>query len=239
MLERLLCPPLSVPLSQKQYGGLRDALNTLIEALASPTSKGRGALQTTLPPLIAMERRRTDGPGGKNSRENWYINPSDEALIWNAIVLQGLFGAPKIAVVLIRERTERQAYVDWARQLFLDRQSVAGLGLLRQELITLLDRLVDADLYQEKLPNPFADAWPQMGLGPHKGNLLKTLASQTAALSVGDSMMAHYFNGDLKQAYDKACGVATENTLLLKYRDLIITEYQDAKEFDELLDFLR
>ena len=239
VLERLLCPPLSAPLSQKQYGGLRIALNTLVEALASETVKGRGALKTTLPPLIAMERRRTDGPGAKNSRENWYINPADEALIWNAIVLQGLFGVPKIAVLLIRERSERQVYVDWARQLFLDRQSVAGLGLLRQELIILLDRLADADLRQEKLPNPFADAWPQMGLGPHKGNLLKTLASQTAALSVGDSMMAHYFNGELKQAHDKACGVVTDNALLLKYRDLIITKYQDAKEFDELLDFLR
>lgn len=239
MLERLLCPPLSAPLSQKQYGGLRIALNTLVEALANETVKGRGALKNTLPPLIAMERRRTDGPGAKNSRENWYINPVDEALIWNAIVLQGLFGVPKIAVLLIRDRSERQGYVDWARQLFLERQSIAGLGLLRQELIILLDQLPVADLRQEKLPNPFADAWPQMGLGPHKGNLLKTLASQTAALSVGDSMMAHYFNGDLKPAYDKACGVVSDNALLLKYRDLIITEYQDAKEFDELLDFLR
>ncbi|UIP32234.1 hypothetical protein [Stutzerimonas kunmingensis] len=239
MLERLLCPPLSAPLSQKQYGSLRIALNTLVEALASATVKGRGALKTTLPPLIAMERSRTNGPGSTGSREHWYINPADEALIWNAIVLQGLFGVPKIAVLLIRERSERLAYVDWARQLFLDRQSVAGLGLLRQELITLLDRLIEADLNQEKLPNPFADAWPQMGLGPHKGNLLKTLASQTAALSVGDSMMAHYFNGELTQAYDKACGVVTDNALLLKYRDLIITEYQDAREFDELLDFLR
>ncbi len=121
MLERLLCPPLSAPLSQKQYGGLRIALNTLVEALASATVKGRGALKTTLPPLIAMERRRTDGPGAKNSRENWYINPADEALIWNAIVLQGLFGVPKIAVLLIRELSERLGYVVWARQLFLAR----------------------------------------------------------------------------------------------------------------------
>jgi len=31
----------------------------------------------------------------------------------------------------------------------------------------------------------------------------------------------------------------TDSPLLLKYRDLIISEYQDAKEFDDLLDFLR
>ncbi len=239
VLERLLCPPLSGPLSQKQYGALRVALNTLVEALATGTVKGRGALKATLPALIKMERHRTDGPGAFGSREHWYLNPIDEVLIWNAIVLQGLFGTPKISIMLIRDPSERQAYVDWARQLFLDRQSVAGLGLLRQELILLLDRLVEANLSTEKLPNPFADAWPQMGLGPHQGNLLKTLASQTAALSVGDSMMAHYLNGELEQAYERANGVVTDNALMLKYRDLIISEYQDAKEFDDLLDFLR
>lgn len=238
VLEKLLCPPLSPPLSQKQYGGLRTALNTLIEALASETKKGR-ALQTTLQPLIKMERRRTGGPGAGDGREHWYLNPADEVLIWNAIVLQGLFGVPKIAILLIREPSERQAYVDWARQLFLDRQSVAGLGLLREELIILLDQLACADLGKKKLPNPFVDAWPQMGLGPHQGNLLKTLASQTAALSMGDSMLAHYLSGDLEQAYHKACRVVTDNALLLKYRERIITEYQNAKEFDDLLDFLR
>jgi len=239
VLERLLCPPLSAPLSQKQYGALRIALNTLVDALASKTIKGRGALKETLPPLIMMERSRPDGPGATGSRERWYLNPADEVLIWNAIVLQGLFGVPKIAIMLIRDRSERQAYVDWARQLFLDRQSVAGLGLLRQEMIILLDRLANVDLSKEKLTNPFADALPQMGLGPHQGNLLKTLASQTAALSVGDSMMAHYLDGELGLAYERASRVVTDNVLLLKYRDLIISEYQDAKEFDDLLDFLR
>jgi hypothetical protein len=65
------------------------------------------------------------------------------------------------------------------------------------------------------------------------------LATQTAALSVGDSMMAHYLNGDLELAYRQACDVQTDNALLMKYRDLIINEYQEAKEFDDLLDFLR
>lgn len=239
MLERLLCPPLSAPLSQKQYGSLRVALNTLIEALASSTIKGRGALKETLPPLIALERRRNDGPGALGCRERWYLNPADEALIWNAIILQGLFGAPKVAITLIRDFAERQPYVDWARQLFLDRQSVGGLGLLRHEMTVLLDQLGKADLSKEKLTNPFVDALPQMGFGPHQGNLLKTLASQTAALSVGDSMMAYYLNGDLVLAYERACKVVTDSALLLKYRDLIIREYHNAKEFDDLLDFLR
>ena len=240
MLERLLCPPLSPTLSKKQYGTLRVALNTLIEALAPPkVKKERDELKAKPSPLIRMDRRRADGPGAGDSRERWYIHPDDEVLVWNAIVLQGLFGAPKIAGVLIRDRSERQAYVDWAKQLFLDRHSVAGLGLYRQELSLLLDCLVEIDLTQTKLPNPFVDAWPQMGLGPHQGSLLKTLAAQTAVLSVGDSMMTHYLNGELERAYLAANEVVTNSTLLLKYRDLIISEYQDAKDFDDLLDFLR
>jgi hypothetical protein len=240
MLERLLCPPLSPPLSQKQYGALRVALNTLIEALAPPkVKKEQDALKPKPPPLIRMDRRRADGPGAGDGRERWYIHPDDEVLVWNAIVLQGLFGAPKIAGMLIRDRSERQAYVDWAKQLFLERHSVAGLGLYRHELSLLLDSLVDSDLTQTKLPNPFVDAWPQMGLGPHQGSLLKTLAAQTAVLSVGDSMMTHYLNGELERAYLAANEVVTDSPLLLKYRDLIISEYQDAKEFDDLLDFLR
>jgi hypothetical protein len=211
----------------------------LVEALAAKPVPGRGPLKTPLSPVIRMVRRRPAGLGATGSRDSWYLNPADESLVWNAILLHGLFGAPKIVVTLIRDKTQRPAHVDWARQLFLDRQSVAGLGLLRQNLIILLDRLIDADLRIEKLPNPFADALPQMGLGPHSGNLLKTLASQTAALSLGDSMMAHYLNGELELAYEKACGVSTENALLLKYRLLIIKEYEDAKEFDDLLDFLR
>jgi hypothetical protein len=238
VLERLLCPPLSAPLSQKQYGALRVSLNTLIEALAS-AGKGRGALKATLPPLIDMKRSRLNGPGARGSRERWQLNPDNEVLIWNAILLQGLFGVPKIAITLIREHSERKAYVGWASQLFLGRQSVAGLGLLRQEMIILLERLAEADLSKEKLPNPFADALPQMGFGPHEGNLLKTLASQTAVLSMGDSMMAHYLNDELELAYKRANEVVTDNALLLKYRDLIISEYQEAKEFDDLLDFLR
>lgn len=231
LLERLLCPPLSPPLSQKRYGALRSALNTLVEALAGKTAKDPA-------PLINMERKMI-GSGARDSRQRWFINPADQVLVWNAILLQGLFGTPKVAMLLIRAHSERQAYVDWVRQLFLERQSVAGIGLLRQEMALLLDRLADADLHTEKLPNPFADALPQMGFGPHQGNLLKTLASQTAALSLADSMMAHYLNDELELAYQSACAMATDNAILLKYRDLIISEYAQAKAFDDLLDFLR
>ncbi len=123
--------------------------------------------------------------------------------------------------------------------MFLDRQSLAGLGLLRQELIIFLDRLPVADLTHERLPNPFADTLPQMGFGHLRGNLLKSLAAQTASLSLGDSMMAQYLSGDLEQAYLIAREMQTQSELLLQYRSLIIREYEEAKGFDDLLDSLR
>jgi hypothetical protein len=223
-------------LSRKSYGDLRNALNTLIDALATET-KGRGPYGVTQAPLI--KRQSAGGSGAPNARKRWLLDPADAPLIWNAILLQGIFGTSKAAVMLIREVEQRQAYADWARTLFVDRQSVAGLGLLRQELVILLDQLVTADLRVDKLPNPFADALPQMGFGPHQGNLLKTLASQTAALSLGDSMMTYYLDGDLEQAHRAANEIATDNPLLLKYRALITRQYSEARDFDELLDFFR
>lgn len=37
------------------------------------------------------------GSGARDSRQRWFINPADQVLVWNAILLQSLFGAPKIA----------------------------------------------------------------------------------------------------------------------------------------------
>ena len=173
------------------------------------------------------------------SRNRVRMNPAHVTLFRNAILLQGVFGEPKIVVEFLSSDRHREEYANWARQLFLHRQSLAGLGLLRQELVSFLDLLPTADLGTTRLPNPFADALPQMGLGPHKGNLLKTLAAQTAALSVGDGMMIHYLNQDLEQAHACAAQLDTDNPLLQKYSALILREYQQAKDFDDLLDSFR
>lgn len=154
-------------------------------------------------------------------------------------MLQGVFGEPKLVVELMLPKADRKPFVEWAKQLFLDRQSLAGLGLLRQELISFLEKLPDVDLQKERLPNPFADTLPQMGLGHLNGNVLKALATQTAALSLGDSMMTHYLAGNVEKAYEAATQLQTDNALLLRYRELILREYQRAKEFDDLLDSFR
>ena len=238
VFEELLCPPLSKPLSR--HGSLRNSLNTLANALC-PSNKNSGGRSVSRDKQvqITLHWQQLELSNHDDSRTSVRINPADKTLQWNAVLLQGMFGEPKVVVAILTDPAKRNEYTEWARTLFLDRQSVVGLGLLRQELFEFLDRLPQADLKAEKLPNPFAEALPQMGIGPHKGNLLKTLATQTAALSIGDSMMTHYLNGSLEQAYEAACAVVTDNPLLLKYRDLIQVEFQEAKDFDDLLDLLR
>lgn len=41
-------------------------------------------------------------------------------------------------------------------------------------------------------------------------------------------MMAHYFDGRFEQAHLAALEIQTENPVLLKYRDLIVREYEEA-----------
>jgi hypothetical protein len=238
--DDLVCKKIGLAKPLSQHGKLLDALKTLANALC-PSKKEPDEVERTpdREKTIIIQLDWTPLSYGPDSRNRVRINPKHITLLWNAILLQGVFGEPKLVVEFLKPGANRYPLVNWARQLFLERQSLAGLGLLRQELVVFLDRLPVADLYEEHLPNPFADTLPQMGLGHMHGNLLKALATQTAALSLGDSMMAHYLSGDLRQAYMQASKVQTQSELLLQYRDLIIREYEEAKDFDDLLDSLR
>ena len=240
MYETLLCERAGLARPLRQHGKLLDSLNTLANALCPSTKNRDEVYRRPLDrPRSLIELDWQPLHHGKDSRNRVRLNPAHIQLLWNAILLQGLFGEPRLVVDFLRYPTRREALAEWIRELFLERQSLAGVGLLRHELLTLLERLPLADLYREYLPNPFADTLPQMGLGGQASNLLKTLAAQTAALSQGDSMMACYLDGDLEQAYCKASTLETSNALLLKYRHLIVRQYEEARAFDELLDTLR
>jgi hypothetical protein len=238
--EDLLCVRVGLARPLRQHGKLLNSLNTLVNAL-SPSIKEKDVVfrqpDRSKPWVIQLDWEPIGG--GSDSRNRVRINPEHITLLWNAILLQGVFGEPKFVVDFLKPNAKRQPFVDWARQLFLERQSLAGLGMLREELMTFLDRLPAADLHQEWLPNPFADVLPQMGLGDLNGNVLKALAAQTASLSLGDSMMSHYLSGDLEQAYMHACELETQNEVLLKYRELICREYKEAKGFHNFLSALR
>lgn len=242
VIERVLCNEFGLTKPLTQHGKLLDSIKTLANALCPTLKKGKDDGNWRRDPSKPMLIELDWAPAASTSvgsRNRVRMNPAHITLFRNAILLQGVFGEPKIVIEFLTSDSKRQVYADWARQLFLERQSLAGLGLLRQELLTFLELLPAADLQTTLLPNPFADALPQMGLGPHKGNLLKTLATQTAALSLGDGMIIHYLNNDLAEAHACAMALETENPLLLQYRALILREYEQAKEFDDLLDSFR
>lgn len=217
-VERLFGIPLA------RHPVLRNAVNTLVKAMSQAKQ-------------LKLEEESLASASGRN---RWILPRSELIGLSNAILLHGVFGEPKVVIKIFSQPAERCQHAEWARSLLLERQSVASLGLINRELLRFLDLLDSAtDLKQERLPNPFENALPQMGLGDYGGNLLKVLATQTAALSMGDSMMVHYFNGELEQAHAAAVGLQTDNLLLRQYRQMILDAYQEAKAFDDLLDAWR
>lgn len=242
VFERILCIEFGLAKPLSKHGKLLNSIKTLANALCPTLKKGKDDVtwkRDPSKPLLVELDWTPAASTSVGSRNRVRMNPAHITLFRNAILLQGVFGEPKIVIEFLTSSSKRREYADWAKQLFLERQSLAGLGLLRQELLTFLEMLPEADLHATLLPNPFADALPQMGLGPHKGNLLKTLATQTAALSLGDGMMIHYLNNDLVEAHACAVALDTDNPLLQQYRALILREYQQSKEFDDLLDSFR
>lgn len=224
-LQNAVGRPLGVKLVA--HPNLRNCANTLLNALIKAK-------------VIKINRE----PIGCAKNTAHLLIPKLAAVaIFNAVLLNGIFGAPKLVVGLFTGLSSRTEYADYARELLVERQSVAGLGLVRPELIKFINMLgsTSVDLREERLPNPFADSLPQMGIGPAAaaGSLLSLLATQSASLSLGDSMMAHYFDGRFEQAHLAALEIQTENPVLLKYRDLIVREYEEAKAFGDLLEAWR
>lgn len=207
------------------FPALRNSANTLLNALIKEK-------------VISISKERFEY--STSDRSKLLIPKSSAPCLVNAVILQGVFAEPRIVLGLITGDKDRAEYANWARELLVNRQSVAGLGLVRPDLIKFLDMLGanSVDLRKERLPNPFADTLPQMGIGPAAGagSLLRLVATQSASLSLGDSMMAHYFDGRLEDAYQAALQICSDNPLLRKYRDLIISEYEEAKAFGDLLE---
>lgn len=205
-----------------QHQELRNSVNTLVKALEKDG-------------LLRLQQTRIGY--ADDGRHRWTLPDDQLTILHNAMILHGLLGSPKQVCTLLRDSAERRQHASWLHELLVKRQSVASLGLIRPELLQLLAQLeaADLDLQETRLANPF-EVLPQMGLGDYGGNLLKTLAMQTAVLSTGDSMMMHYFNRDLEAAHRAAQSLETDNPMLTHYRELILREYKSAVAFDALLD---
>jgi hypothetical protein len=200
---------------------LRNSINTLFRAL----KKGHILDEANVPIEFTS-----------SESEHWYLLRKDLVAFHNAVILHGIYSEPKVVIKIFQNVDERKELAVWARDILINRQSVASVGLIRHQLTQFLDQLdSQSDLHQKRLTNPFDNALPQMGFGPH-GNLLKVLAAQTAVLSFGDSMMVRFLDGDLEGAAKAARELSTTEPLLSRYKTMILSEFREAAEFDDLLD---
>jgi len=156
----------------------------------------------------------------------------------NAVILQSLLPDPKKVKKVFEDQAFRHDMAKLFGTLLLERRSLVDISLLKPEVTRLLEMLSGSEsLRKVKLANPF-ETLPQLVLdGPV--DLMQAILAQSTSLSSGDAMMAYYLNGDLEAAWESAQAIKTDDSRLLQYRDLIEREYTEAKEFDDLLDFLQ
>jgi hypothetical protein len=214
---------------------LPDAFESLFNRKLSAHHKGRTTITTLFDALISAKLLEKIPDPFKRERESKQLLRDNLVLFHNAVLLQAIYAAPKEVIKIFNDKTDRQQMTSWAKSLLLQQQSVAGIGLIAPEVplfFTLLES--DADLRAEKLPNPFVEL-PQLALDG-SSSLLQRMIVQAAVLSVGDSMMLHYFNGNLEAAKSAAESLPPTDGILECYRQMIVNRHTEAVEFDQLLD---
>jgi len=184
----------------------------------------------------------TESPGGgRGSRGQSWVFRDQLNLLHNAVIIQGLFPSLSDIKKLLKSSgkcPDRQKYAGIAQAILIDKQSIVGISLLREEVKLFIDMLgSDIDLSKNKLPSPF-ETLPQLIL-PESTSAIQALLAQAAVLSAGDTMMIHYLNNDLKGAWAAAQQLQGDNSILNKYKALIEKKYAEAQEFDELLEIFR
>jgi hypothetical protein len=171
-------------------------------------------------------------------RDAVFIRENQLATLHNAILLHAIFGNVKTVKAIFEDAPLRRKHAELAATVFHRRNSLLGVALLDERALALVTALGGAlDLRREKLPNPFATL-PQVAAESRNG-LVTALLAQAGAISAGDSILLAYLQGDLALARERV--LATENFPedLLDLRRCILGDYQEAVDFDDLLDSLR
>ncbi|WP_133408267.1 hypothetical protein [Parashewanella tropica] len=150
----------------------------------------------------------------------------------NAMILQCIFADTKKVKDIFVERKKRTLAAEFIQMLLIDRQSVIGISLSADKSCRLVEILFSNNPLDEvKLPNPFEQLPILSG-----SSLVQGILVQSAAISQGEKMMMHYLNGDLELAYQTSLSIRSTNEVINKYQLLIASEYQEAVDFDHLLE---
>ncbi|TCK09134.1 hypothetical protein [Marinobacterium mangrovicola] len=170
-----------------------------------------------------------------SSRNHKLIDRQQLTKLHNAVLLHAFFPMPKVITDIFSDHSKRLEQANVISLLLTGRNSVAGIGLLRQEVLRFLEALKsDQDLTVTRLPNPFQEL-PQLSFGGIS-NVMQALLLQSAALSDADSMIAHFLNDDLGQAYRLALEIESDQEIVNLYKQRIIEAHNAASDFDNFLD---
>lgn len=183
--------------------------------------------------FIAARRKRMSS----GSRDELFISVDSLDKLHNAVILQGFFADTKRVKSLFSDKKKRAEATEFLSTIFAVHKSVYDEVLQAKELTRLIDIMhSETPLDSIRLPNPFIEL-PQLSINGLT-TVMQALLAKSAVLSHGEVMMMHYINGDLAQAYEEACKTKSESAVVMKYRSLIMHRYQEAKDFDNLLDDL-
>lgn len=155
----------------------------------------------------------------------------------NAVLLQSFFADSKRVKAIFTDSGKRMEAAEFLNVILAGRQSIIGVSIQSEALEQFINIMKSSvSLSENRLPNPFYEL-PQLSIG-NITSVMQALLAQSAVLSDGETMMLYYLNGDLEKAYEAASSLQTEHPVLSKYRSLIIQQYLEANEFDNLLDDL-
>ncbi|MBR9883492.1 MAG: hypothetical protein GYB21_07465 [Oceanospirillales bacterium] len=213
---------------------LADAIQKLFGIKLAKHKKFKEQMESLLRSDL-IEYTKAPIPFTSSKRNHKFIERRHLTKLHNAALLHAFFPMPKLIAEIFNDQSKRVEKADVITLLLTGRHSVAGIGLLPNEVLGFLEVLKsDQDLTTSMLPNPFQEL-PQLSFGGIS-NVMQALLLQSAALSNADSMIAHYLNDDLEQAYKLASGVESDQEIVNLYKRRIIEAYEAASDFDRFLD---
>ncbi|OUS50347.1 hypothetical protein BM607_018700 [Shewanella sp. SACH] len=174
----------------------------------------------------------------KVQRRSKYLAPGQMTVLFNALLLNAVFHDPKDVKRIFENKAYRQECAKAVRALFGSNNSLMGIALNNGFAVAFADALAgDFDLYQDKLPNPFA-VLPQLALGKNQ-SLLHALLAQAAAMGPADNLLLAYLQGDLDKAEQMASLIDTDNDAVNHLKRHVEKVCLEAVEFEDLLTHFR
>jgi hypothetical protein len=172
-----------------------------------------------------------------NHNDSHFIEASQATILYNALLIDTIVVKPAQVKEVFRDKKKRAEIAELAEAILIGKQTVTGIALCSTNVADFLSGLKgDLNLYEERLANPYKK-FPNQIFGSHTG-IVRVLLAQSQLLSAGDSVLVHFLNGDIAKANEMAAMLPAEgDTGLL--RQMIQRQYQQASEFDDLLDFFK